>query len=150
MTLTAVDCEQIVRTWARAEPNITAAVDGAVFFSTPQSYADTPGGKPYANAPASWIVVMLVSETEDETDLQMQKPLIQFTCWGKTKLLAAATSLAVQNAGKQLQWGPPVPAVSAVIQSGSVQQRRWFPDSTTNLPRYVVDLLFFIRGTATN
>lgn len=146
MTIAAVDTEGAVRTWARTEANITAAVDGAVWFATPQSYADTPGKPPFSNAPAAWIVLSLVSEIEEPSDLGMQQPIIQFTCWGKTKALAAATSVAVENAAKQLQWGPPVTVGSAVIQSAAVNHRRLFPDSVTNLPRYVVDLLFTIRG----
>lgn len=150
MTLTVVDTEQIIRLWARSEANISAAVDGRVFFATPPSYADTPGSKPFANAPASWIVLSLVSETHEDSDLGMQQPLIQFTIWAKTKAASAAAAIAVQQAGRALQWGPSVTVGAAVIQTGSVSQRRWFPDSTTNLPRYVVDLLFLIRGTATN
>lgn len=150
MTLEAVDSEGVVRTWARAEPNIVAAVNGAVWFSTPQSYQDTPGKPQFANAPAAWIITSLVSETEDDTDLAMQKALIQFTVWGKTKAVAAAASLAVQNAGKQLQWGPPVTVGPAVIQSAAFSQRRPFADPVTGLPRYVVDLLFTIRGADVN
>ena len=141
MTLTIVDSEQIIRTWARAEPNINATTSGRVFFATPQSYEKA--------RPDNWIVMFLVSEIQEPDDLGMQQTLCQFTCWGKTKAIAASTAIAVQNAGRQLQWGPPVQAASAVIQSGSVSQRRWLMDPTTNLARYDVDLLFLIRGTAT-
>jgi hypothetical protein len=154
MTLTCVDSEQVVRTWARAETNINAAVSGRVFFGTPQKYADLLASLVWpaipAGLPNSWIVLSLVSEVHEDNDLGMQQPLVQFTVWGTTKAIAAAAAIAVQNAGRQLEWGPPVPVDSAVIQSGSVSQRRWFPDSSTNLPRYVVDLLFTIRGTATS
>lgn len=144
MTLTVVDSEQIIRAWARAEANISASTSGRVFFATPQPY-DVKGGRP-----DNWIVMFLVGEVHEPDDLGMQQTLCQFTCWGKTKALAASTAIAVQNAGRQLQWGPPVQAASAVIQSGSVSQRRWLMDPTTNLARYDVDLLFLIRGTATN
>lgn len=141
MTLTVVDSEQVIRTWARAEANINAAVAGRVFFATPQPYEKS--------RPDSWIVMALVSEIHEASDLGMQQALTQFTCWGKTKAVAAAAAIAVQNAGRQLQWGPPVTEGSAVIQTGSVSQRRWLHDPTTNLARYDVDLLFLIRGTAT-
>lgn len=150
MTLTVVDSEDIVRDWARVEPNITAALNGRVFYATPQSYQSKTAQNGLAqNAPSSWAVMSLVSETHDSTDLGMQQALIQFTCYGRTKLLAAAAAIAIQQAGRALQWGPPVTVDAAVIQSGSVGQRTWLPDRTTNLPRYVVDLLFLIRGTAT-
>ena len=142
MTLTVIDSEQVVRTWARAEANITAAVTNRSFFATPQTYEKA--------RPDNWIVMALVSEIHEPSDLGMQQALVQFTCWGKTKLLAASTAIAVQNAGRLLQWGPPVTVGSAVIQSGAVSQRRWMHDPTTNLARYDVDLLFLIRGTATN
>lgn len=137
--LTVVDSEQVIRDWARAEANIYAAVSGRVFFATPQMYAKS--------APPSWIVLSLISEVHEDNDLGMQQTLVQLTCWGTTKKVAAQTATAVQQAGRQLEWGPPVAVDAAVIQSGSVSQRRWFPDSVTNLPRYVVDLLFLIRGT---
>jgi hypothetical protein len=142
MTLTVVDSEQTIRTWARTEANISGAVATRVFFATPQPYEKV--------RPDNWIVMALVSEIHEPTDIGMQYALVQFTCWGKTKALAAATAIAVQQAGRQLEWGPPVTVGSAVIQTGSVSQRRWVPDNTTNLARYDVDLNLVIRGTATN
>jgi hypothetical protein len=150
VTLTVVDTEAVVRDWARGETHIHAAVANEVWFSTPQDYQSktAPNGLSPA-APKSWAILSLVSETHEPSDIGMQQALIQFTCYGRTKLLAAQAAVAVQQAGRGLQWGPPVKVDAAVIQSGSVSQRRWFPDRVTNLPRYVVDLLFLIRGTAT-
>jgi hypothetical protein len=150
MTLTVVDSEAVVRDWARAEANIHAAILDRVFFATPQDYQSKTAVNGLAQAaPSSWAVMSLVSDVHEPSDIGMQQSLIQFTCYGRTKLLAAQAAIAVQQAGRALQWGPPVTVDAAVIQSGSVSQRRWFPDRVTNLPRYVVDLLFLIRGTAT-
>jgi hypothetical protein len=150
MTLTVVDSEAVVRDWARAETHIRAIAGTEIWYSTPQKYAsDTAPNGLSAAAPKSWVILSLVSETHEPSDIGMQQALIQFTCYGRTKLLAAQAAIAVQQAGRLLQWGPPVTVNAAVIQSGSVSQRRWFPDRVTNLPRYVVDLLFLIRGTAT-
>jgi hypothetical protein len=150
MTLTVVDTEAVVRDWARAEANIHGAVVDEIWYSTPQKYAsDTAPNGLSTLAPKSWVVLSLISDVHEPSDIGMQQSLIQFTCYGRTKLLAAKAAVAVQQAGRGLQWGPPVTVDAAVIQSGSVSQRRWFPDRVTNLPRYVVDLLFLIRGTAT-
>lgn len=149
MTLTIVDSEDIVRTWARAETHISNAVSTRVFFATPQAYEKKDGTGLSSAAPDSWVTMPVFSEIQDPSDLGMQQSLVQFTCWGKTKKLAAAAAIAVQQAGRQLEWGPPVTVGSAVIQTGGVSQRRWAHDPTTNLARYDVDLLFLIRGTAT-
>lgn len=150
MTLTIVDTEHVVRDWARLEPNISGAFGTEIWFATPQTYESNTNKTGLAQAaPKLWVSLSLISETHEASDLGMQQALVQFTCYGRTKLLAAQGAVAVQQAGRQLQWGPPVTVDNAVIQSGSVSQRRWFPDRVTNLPRYAVDLLFLIRGTAT-
>ena len=137
-TTTVVDAEATVRSWARSESHINAVVAARVFFSTPQSYA--------TSRPDSWITLSLVSETFEAGDLSLQKPLVQFTCWGKDKATAASVAMAVETAARQLSYGLRATVGSAVILTGDVQQKRWFPDATTNTPRYVVDLLFAMFG----
>jgi hypothetical protein len=137
-SLTLVDTEATVRTWARTETHINGAVGTRVFFSTPLAYDKAPQ--------SSWIVMTLVAESHESGDLGFQKPLIQFDCYGQTKAIAATASLAVQTAARQLSYGQPVTVGSAVISWADVSQRRWLPDPSVNIPRYIVDLLFAIHG----
>lgn len=142
MPLTLIDAEATVKTWAKAETHIRGAVSDRVFYATPQENYDPPPGK----SPSAWVNLSLPTETHQADDLGLQLSLVQFDCWGRTKLLAAAAALAVQAAARQLSLGAPVVVGSAVIVFGDVQQKRWLPDPTTNMPRYVVDVLFAIRG----
>lgn len=137
-SLTLVDTEDTIRTWARTEAHISAQVGTKVFLSTPVSYAKAPKG--------TWIVMSLVAESHVAGDLGFQKSLVQFNCYGATKAIAATVALAVQTAGRQLSYGQPVTVGSAVISWADVQLRRWMPNPTINLPCYVVDLLFAIHG----
>lgn len=142
MALTLVDAEAVVKRWAKAETHISGAVSDRVFYGTPQDNYDPPPGR----SPPSWVVLTLPSQTFEPDTLGLQRPLVQFDCWGRTKALAAAAALAVQTAAWQLSLGVQVAVGSAVIVTGDVQQARWLPDPTTNLPRYVVDVLFAMRG----
>jgi hypothetical protein len=76
----------------------------------------------------------------------MQRPLIQFDCWGRTKLLAAAAAVAVQTAARKLYDGPPQTVGQTVLLTGEATQKRWWPDPVNNTPRYAVDLLLAIHG----
>jgi len=137
VSLTLIDSEAAIRTWARSESHITAAVADRVFFATPQTYERT--------APESWIVLSLVTETHQPGDVGFQRPLIQFTCYGRTKAVAADVALAVQAAGRSFV-GRPVTVGPATIVAAEVSAKRWLPDPTTGTPRYVVDLLLAVRG----
>jgi hypothetical protein len=139
-SLTIVDSEAVVRTWARTEAHISAAVGTKVFFSTPLAYNKAPQ--------STWIVMVLVAESHEAGDLGLQKPLIQFDCFGSTKAIAATTALAVQTAVRLLSYGKPVTVAgeNAVISWADVSLRRWLPDTTINQPRYIVDVLFALHG----
>lgn len=144
-SVTLVDTEAVVRTWARAEANITAQVGTRVFLSLPLAYTQAiEAGSPLPKT--SWIVMTLVAENHESGDLGFQKPLIQFDCYGQTKAIAATTALAVQTAARLISYGAPVTVGTAVISWADVSQRRWLPDPTKNTPRYIVDLLFAIHG----
>lgn len=144
-TLTLVDSEATVRDWARTEAHITAVVGTRVFFSTPLAYRAVIAN---TNAPPvnSYIVLTLISETHQVGDLGLQIAVIQVDAWGKSKALAATAVTAFQTAVRQLSYGKPVSVGQSVISWADVNQKRWQPDPTRNIPRYILDVQFALHG----
>lgn len=137
-TLTIIDCEATAKTWAESNAAVIAQVADRVFYATPKAYEKTP--------PFAWLVLKLIAESHEPDDLGMQRALIQFDAWGRTKLQAANAVIAVQTAARQLYNGPPLTVGQTVIAVGNVSQKRWLPDPTTNTPRYSLDVFFSMRG----
>jgi hypothetical protein len=140
-SLTLVDAEAAAQAWAEADTTINTLTGSRIFYSVPIAYPKAALAKG-----DSWILLTLVSETFQSGDLGLQQALIQFDCNGPSKLLAAGVALAVESAARQLTFGHSVTVTPAVIVWAQVSQKRWLPDRTMNIPRYVVDVLFAFHG----
>lgn len=139
---TFVDAEGAVRTWARANADISALVDARVFFGVPEGVS--PGD---ANWPM--LVVRRVGGAPQPDIAPVDRALIQFDCWGATrrsKAQAAALATAVVTAARELtngtEMGSGVVGQGADVELGPV----WSPDPETDQARYVVDVAFYLRA----
>ncbi len=140
-SLTIVDAEAAAQQWAEQDTTINTLTGSRILYSVPIAFP-----KAAMAAGSAWIVMTLISETFQPGDLGMQQALIQFDCNGPTKLAAANVAIAVQSASRLLTFGRSVTVGTTVIVWAEASQKRWLPDPTLNVPRYIVDVLFALHG----
>lgn len=136
-----VDAEGAVKAWAKAQTAISAIVGSRVFFEVNGS------------APFPQLVVQRVGGGPLPGEPPIDQALIQFDVWGTQsasgkadgKASASALAEAVRNAAFFMTAETPMGAAAglwAEISLGPV----WSPDPESGRARYVVDVLFGIRG----
>lgn len=131
-TLSYVDPEMAVRTWAREHTGLVAVVGHRTFFSLPHDYQPATKG--------SALTLSLVGGAPDPyTPLDL--PQILFSCWGETKADAAAVRKALISALHSLSRETvTVDEVDVVLADARVTGNLYRPDTSGDpiFPRYIV------------
>lgn len=128
------DTETVIKTYLLAStvaPLVKRADGGYSIYNAMPSAAPVP----------AVISFQISGGPVQRKDLPEQQTLIQFDCWGKTRVQAGDIARAVIA---ELEWcGRTGGAVIGGVYLGTstVQNMRWLPEPDSDTPRYIVDAL---------
>lgn len=125
-TVALPDVEGGLRTWLRAQSEITTLVSTRVFFGLP------------ADVVFPCIVLRRVGGSDQTGEAPLDDALIQFDCWGagKNKVQAWAVAAAVRGVLRAMT--PQLLAAGIWAYGASSSQPIWFPDAVDDQARYVI------------
>jgi hypothetical protein len=125
---TIPDTEGAMRTWLRAQSNITALVGNRVFL----------GGIPQQTA-FPLIVLHQIGGADDESEAPVDNAVITFQCWAATKASASAVTRALRASLQSIRGATDLDANTRCF-GAFVDLTLWQPDpsATINNARYIV------------
>lgn len=129
------DTEAAVRTWARAEPSLSALLGGRVFFAFP------------AGEPALPLLTLSQVSGGFDPTTPVAFPRLTFDCWGRTKQEAATLRWTLVTALRRFSGVNLTPDVHCYGVDDIFVA--WQPDNEARLARYVVDATFRVRAAVT-
>lgn len=141
MATTFVAADLAARDWARSNALISAVAGTRIYLEVPKDYrqftkdlkSDIAATRTAAQAKFPFISVSRIGGAPPSEGTPLDDARISFQCWGASGAQASQLAAAL---------------VSAVYARSSavVLSQLYRPDTDSDLPRYVVDVLFKVRA----
>lgn len=130
LTRLYVDIEGPLRDWLRTQPDLLA------FLGAPRVYIGIPNGVTFP-----LVNLQRVGGGPDGSDTNVENPLIQVDCWGRTGSRPNAAALAALVASVfASQTRTPLPNGPVLLGARVTLGPLWRPDPANDAPRYQVDV----------